>query len=351
MEKERIFWFNDGLCLNSPPQNWGGIHAWSQNLITQVDDGNRLHKIVNPLGTIEGVLEFVEKMHPTVVVDLTGSLENVLENFLPASKILSNFHISRIRKVNSPRLDGVGFLLSHSPREMQARSDDFDFSGPLLIDDVVWSGRTILVASDTLNLSRQNTSIATFCMNKGNFGRNPGAFDILGSKGFKRIFCGVDVFTPEDDGFHTKDLIKPNVIFNPDVFETIIRIQELREQDEVLKEQDHIELETCLEILTQNQAISPDSVFTSEELKKLIAEDKMVAPGGVPKNSLFVVNPTAWLMPSLSKRLTANVLRRNKDAIIASASMLSDLSENNEIVRENVTEIQAERQSRGAERS
>ncbi len=350
MEKERIFWFNDGLCLNSPPQNWGEIHIWSQNLVTHLDDGNRTHVIVNPLDTIEGIFQFIEKIDPTVVVDLTGSLKNALENFLPSSKVLSDFHISRIRKVNSPKLDGVGFLLSHSPKEMQTIKDDFDFSSPLLIDDVVWSGRTILVASDSLSLTRQDTSIATFCMNKGNFGGNPGAFELLKSKGFKSIFSGVDVFTPEDDGFHTKDLIKPKNILNMDSFETIIRIQELREQGELLQRKVLIELETRLELLAQNQAVSPDNILASEELKKLIAEGKMVAPGGVPKDSLFAINPTAWLMPSLSKRLSANVLRRNKDAIIAAVSMLSNLSENNEVVRESTNEIQTEQKSRGVER-
>lgn len=347
MEKEKVFWFNDGLCLNAPTQNWEEINVQSRKLISLIDNGERTHHVINPQLALISIKEFVDKTHPSVVVDLTGSLNNVIS--IPETEITSDFHISRLRRIDSPKIDGAGFLISHSQNELQKFLRLIDTSRPLIIDDVVWSGRTIVSVCDVLGLVKENTSIAAFCMNKGSFGKHQGGFGFLQEAGFTEIFSGFDVFTPKDDGFHTADLLKPGSVIDSSVFESIIRLQQFRELTLLHGQGTEDKQRECLHEITTVWKSDSNLILNSDQVKIMQSEGKIIVPGGVPKNALFSVNPPAWIMHSLSKRISSDVLKRNKDDIINAARSLNRFAENNETVREKSAEINAERNG-GAER-
>lgn len=326
MKEQAIIWFQDSVKLRSPKKKWGEIDMLTERLIGIIGHPAFEHRIIKPEVCMRLLREQLLSVDWdfSVVVDL-GGFRHWTEDFLPNLKpVLSKFHLSRVRNVTSPRLDGCGHLLALNPVEVERIRTKMDMTRPLFLDDVGWSGRTCLEAVKALGAS---SSIFGFLVaNTGDFGEGkPGATQLLEDSGAK-VVTGQFVETPRDDGFHLSDFFDHPFISEVEVFSTIVRIQELREElmvcDDTRRKQVEQEIKSLL--INNRSSLFPNSKG-SEEMKQLQAEGRFISSGGIPKNSFFDVNPPNWLMPSFSRRVRSDMLKENTTQIVDTLIRLRDV--------------------------
>ena len=329
MKEQAIVWFQDGVKLRSPEKKWGEIDMLTERLISLIGHPEFNHLIIKPencMRQLRGKLDS-PTTNFSAVIDLAGFGQRV-ENFLPEPNppVIGRFRLSRVRNVLSPRLDGCGHLLSIPQDKSQRLISQVDISQPLLVDDVGWSGRTVLEAAKILGIDTQRVTVAFLVGNAGSFGENkPGAVGLLENVGIK-VISGELVETPKDDGFHLSDFFDHPFIPEGEIFDVVIRIQQLREEMMICDEQRKrvIEQEISNLLLSNREVLFPNAKST-QELKELQSEGVFVNAGGIPKNSMFDVNPPNWLMPSFSRRVRSDMLRQNKAQIIDTLQGLRDV--------------------------
>lgn len=324
-EKSSILWFQDGIKLKSPDHQWATIDHLTNELIRLVGHPDFKHRIVFP----EQCRNKIELplTSDTTIVDLTGFVTQRETQQLPAIPVIGKFRVSRMRNVSSSRLDGSGFTLSMDPTEINGLKSAVHFENPIVIDDVAWSGRTAIETIRILGIDPTKTTFAALALNVGNFGENkPGAMDFLKQKGIKQVIGGELVRTPEDDGFHLADFFEHRSIANKEVFGVIIHIQKLREllnvSDESQRKQIEQEIKT---LLTDHRSVLFPQAKSTEQVKRLQEEGKVVTQGGIPKDSFFDTNPPNWLMPSFSKRVQASMLVTHIDEIVDVLKRFNDI--------------------------
>lgn len=312
--KETIVWFQDGVKLKSSPSKWEEIDVLTNQLINLIGHPDFTHRVVDPTQA-KGRLHLESSDCPSVCFDLTGT--RVGAELFPDILQIQNFRLSRIRNITSPRLDGCGHIISLSSTERSTLLSAHDSSKPLILDDVVWSGRTALEAIRILGLPPANSMFAAFAINIGNFGEGrPGAAGLLEAQGIQ-LKWGETVSTPQDDGFHLSDFFDHPHITESEIFDVVIQIQQLREnilaEDGSRKKELDLEIKGLLE--EHRQVLFPKSRST-EEIKRIQSDGKLIVNGGLPKNSFFDVNPLNWLMPSFSKRIRSEMMKIQKPKIL-----------------------------------
>lgn len=315
MNNQRILWFQDGVKFKAPPERWGDVDLLNKQLISLSGNVGFDHAIVDPMETARKMFGKVNISDFSCVIDLSGFFGTRIRDAFPSVQVITDFHLSRLRVVSSPRLDGSGFLISRGKEDIQKIQTEFDLSKPFFIDDVSWSGRTILEAIKVLGVDPEVTTVGFFAINEGNFGEGrPGAKEVLEDKGV-RVEAGTFVNTPIDDGFHLEDFF--TLPFLADAFDVIVDIQRIREE---YKKGDN----DVKQILSENRQLLFPAAFSTDEVKQLDSEGRFVSLGGINKNAFFDTNPTNWLMPSFSKRTNWGILQRNKRDIVA---VLEDLQQ------------------------
>lgn len=311
--KPSVLWFQDGIKLQSPNQEWRNIDVLTEELIRLVGHPGFKHEIIFP----ENCQLVFPVTRDHTIVDLSGfTMQSVVENW-PFLPVVEKFRISRVRNVSSQRLDGCGFTVSMTPKEIKGLSSSVNLENPVLIDDVAWSGRTALESIRLLGLNPTKTMLSVLVINVGNFGeRKPGAADLLKSKGV-RVSGGIEVKTPEEDGFHLADFFQNRTIADKEVFGVIIHIQRLRELMQSSDEEGRKNLEAEIKKLLgeHREALFPNAKST-EQMRQQQTNGTLIAQGGIPKNSFFDTNPPNWLMPSFSKRVQSEMLLTNIDQIV-----------------------------------
>lgn len=198
---QRILWFLDSAVLDKPPAVADDMRRETRELIARAGHPGFTHETVDPFACIEQLAPQLQREEFSTVIDLTGSLGDKLQ-LRGDVPVLTGFRISRLRKVSSARLDGCGHLFSLTEAERGQLQETFDLSRPLILDDVGWSGRTIVETATALNLPLRHTTAAFLTVNVGTFGEGkPGAAGLLTGLGMK-VVAGTEVRTPADDGFH-----------------------------------------------------------------------------------------------------------------------------------------------------
>ena len=308
--------FTDSVLAGITKRKWDLINSRSLTCVFQ--------KIVKKEITVE-VVDAIECLKPLLskirwddfitIIDLTGFWGKFLkEKFPNMPPIVDNFHLSRLRRVDSPRLDGVGFMISLIPEEIQTIKERNDLSRPLIFDDVGWSGRTIKQSASILGLSPEKTTVAFLCGNNGNFGEKPAGVGDLRNSGFT-VFAGKEVFSPSDDGFHLADFFHPNL---KEVFSLFLQIQELREKDDEKKLKSK---------LKENISFLFPQHFSLSKLEDLRNERRLILPGGLPQDCWFSINPTAFLYPSFSGRVLSGKLFLVQEGLVEELNKLWKLIE------------------------
>ena len=198
---QRILWFLDSAALTTAPERLPDLSVATTELIAAAGNSDFQHEIVDPFPCLDRLTQQLQIRDFSAIIDLTQVIHPHLQHWddIP---VISDFHISRLRKISSSRLDGCGHVVSLTDDDISSRSASIDFSRPLILDDVGWSGKTIVETMRMFNLKPTQTTVGFLVTNTGNFGEGkPGAFDQLTRMGVS-VLSGMEVHTPADDGFH-----------------------------------------------------------------------------------------------------------------------------------------------------
>lgn len=274
MNRQRILWFQDGVKLKASTSQWGQIDTLTQALVALAGNTVFDNAIVDPLPCAENLFKQTNMKDYSCIVDLSGFFGNVIRDTFSNVSVVSNFHLSRIRIVSSSRLDGSGFIVNLNSKEVTSLKNNIDFSKPLFLDDVSWSGRTIAEAIRTLGLDPKTATVGLLVANRGSFGEGkPGAFDILKEKGIQ-VLAGGNVLTPQDDGFHVADFFNFNL--SETVFDDILKIWEKRTEMESLPSEARRNKENEIKTLLINKkdALFPKAI-SSEEMRLLQEQGRL----------------------------------------------------------------------------
>lgn len=274
MNKQRILWFQDDVKLTTPINEWGRVDSLTQNLIALAGNRDFDHTVIDPISCAERLFRQIDMNGYSCIVDLSGFFGRLMKETFPKVSVVSNFHLSRIRTISSPRLDGSGFLVSLGSKEIINLKDTVDLSRPLFLDDVAWSGRTITEVIKILGVNPELLTVGLLIVNNGTFGEGkPGAFDILKEKGIQ-VLAGDIVSTPQDDGFHLADFF--NFIPDENVFDDILKVWEKRAEMESLpseiRRNRENEIKTLL--IKNKDALFPKAI-SSEWMKLLQQEGRL----------------------------------------------------------------------------
>ena len=324
MNKQRILWFQDGVKLKTPWSHWNKIDQLTNTLISKVGQPNFEHVVVDPAECMMDLRPKLVDQKFSCIIDLSGFIgkEVSKELSVPVSDAV---HLSRLRVITSPRLDGAGYLVSLKPREISETISTLDLSQPLILDDVSWSGRTIVEAIKLLRIDPSTVTAGLLAVNVGNFGEKPGAFKLLMERGVN-VLSGKSVVTPIDDGFHFSDFFDHPSIEN--IFDTIIHLQRLREEAITSTEDERRKIEQKIkDVLKENQRDFFPNALSSEEVKLVHEEGRLVGSSGISKGAFFTTNPLNWFLPSFSTRTQSATLMENREDIIGVLTDLRDIIE------------------------
>lgn len=354
MSKQRILIFQDGTKLTVPQDKWGDIDTLTNELVTLIQHPGFDYAVVDADPCIKKLSQKLEGQKPSCVIDLSGFFGRRIDKN-SGIPIFDSFRLSRVRNVSSPLLDGAGFISSLNTDEITAFKEKMRLEGsrngdgfrPLIFDDVSWSGRTMLEVINRLGLDLSSVNIGLLVCNEGAFRNKPTQITNLRAGGAK-TFIGMDVRTPDDDGFHLADFISPNL--TEDVFDAVIAIQKLRElksEDGTKGKEINNEIRT---ILTQMRERIFPNAKTSEEMLRLKTNGRLINNGGVSRDSLFDVNPPNWLLPSFSMRVQSATLRLNKNNLIGIIRELRDIIEPDKETKREIEPTISEVTLKGKER-
>lgn len=329
--KDRILWFQDGVKMRTPSKNWSRLDQLHKQLVSIAGNPLYDHEIIDPLVCAEELFRQIDFDKHSVIVDLSGLFNTALHE-ITLTPVVDTFRLSRIRDVLSPRLDGVGHIVSLSHFERLQLQQSIDLSRPLFIDDVCWSGRTVIDSARILGVPLDHASFGFLVLNQGIFGEGkPGPADIIKQQGGE-ILQGRTVWTPNDDGFHLADFFDNPFLSSPDIFDLVIKIQEFREMLSVQDCSNRKELEQEIKhILGENREVLFPSSISGEQMSMLREEGKLLAGGGFNKKSFFDINPPNWLMPSFSRRVNSNMLYGNRLMITDTLREMHNLIHDKEV--------------------
>lgn len=347
MNNQRILWFQDGVKLKIPWNHWNDIDRLTRTLISKVGQPDFEHVVVDPLECMNNLRPKLNDQKFSCIIDLSGFIgKKIVKEF--SMPILDAIHLSRLRVITSPKLDGAGHLVNLKPKEVSVATSSLDLSHPLILDDVSWSGRTIIEAIKLLKVGPTTVTAGLLTINKGNFGEKPGAFKLLMEKGVS-VLSGKSVDTPIDDGFHLADFFDhPSV---EDIFDKVIHLQILREEAFRTIGDERRKIEQKIKIfLRENQRDFFPNALSDEEVKLAEEEGRLVGSSGISKDDFFTTNPLNWFLPSFSKRINSDLLISNREDITNILKAFKEISDGNtETTWETKPQHFTERSSRGIE--
>ena len=289
----RLLIFEDSAFLRAPVQSRDKVSKLGTQLADTIgaltDDEVAIIRAMEALRELKGQILRISR--PTSIIDVTGGvLSSSLECFgdIP----VFNLGLSRVRKLDD-KLSGQGFLL----RGDWNQASTADLSRPLLLDDVNWSGRSIIEVMSLLGVETEQCIVGNLTTNWGMFGNKEGGGKLLQNMGVL-VLSGSNVSTPEDDGFHLEDFSVNN---GEKPFQRILTLDELRD----LKQR---------------------GVFLDR--------------AGLPKSGTaeFGINPNNLLMPSFQKRVRID--SEALDELLEIGRQLHDaMNDNNELGTETKAEL------------
>lgn len=335
MNKQRVLWFQDSIKLKTSESRWRDIDQLTKELFTRIGHPEFEQVIIDPLVCVNGLFQQLDLRSFSCVIDLSGFLGKVLIDQNHLTPVIDDLHLSRVRVVTSPRLDTAGYVVSLGPDEINRIKSTVDLSRPLLLDDISWSGRTLIETVRLLDINHPSATFGLLTVNEGCFGESNGALQLLLERGGS-VFAGSTVVTPRDDGFHLADFNHPSI---ETIFDIIIKLQKLREKTALAEDKNRKEINREIEkTLRENQKLLFPHALTTEEMKETQAEGRLIS-AGINKNSLFDINPPNWFMPSFSKRVQSSMLADNRDSIIGILRILRDIMDQD---KETKSEIKQE---------
>jgi hypothetical protein len=334
--QNRIVWMMDETIAHARPANWQRVRELEGALINGIGNPEFKHDIVDPIPCLREMARQLQHEQFSSIVDLTGWLTPAMQELFPNTPIENRFSLSRVRVVSSPKLETTGYKVSMFPEEIEEVRQAMDMTRPLILDDVSFSGWTSRKTMDILGVDPEATTHAFLIANTGNLGSDPGAVPMLESMGSRVIF-GHELKTPQDDGWHLKDLHQ-----NPNLDQAFILA--LLFQETIRKNGTESELaQQFFGHETVIRTLFPDHL-TSGQIKELMQEGRFVLKNGnvIEGDEIHARNPFLWASPAFQEHVDINRILANKDEVISILGELRSLTTDPEGKREASLELQRE---------
>lgn len=282
----------DESIAHSRPSEWGRVISLEQKIVNLIGNPNFEHILPNPIDGLVKIFSELKDLKFTSIIDLTGWLSPSLKNLFPCTPVINGFSLSRVRVVSSPNLETSGYTVTMNQTEIKNLKRSLDMEKTLIVDDTTFTGWTNLKTMELWGLEPKRTTHSFLIANTGMLDRNNhifGAVRNLETGGSKVIF-GHELSTPNDDGWHLKDLHQhQNLSEAFDMGLTILKlIEDEGPKSKVVK--------SVLQGEAVLNTIFPDRLST-RQIKKMIAEEKFIASGKVnldDENLVHTKNPLLW---------------------------------------------------------
>ncbi len=317
-----ILWMADEIIAQTHPKDWEAMSQLSHELFSTIGNPNLKHEIVMPQACIGELAQQLLPHKFSVAIDLTGGwLGESLRPVMSATPIINDFHLSRVRDVSDPSLGTTGHLLSLSPNQISHLKKEFDFSRPLILDDVSFSGLSSKVTIEQFGLDPKKTVNGFLILNEGELGPNPGARTSLEHMGSRAIGGRLMNTSLGDDGWHIKDFIEqPNLA---KILGTALLVQELFEIDGK-------ESEFAKRLFT-NEALRKvcfPKARNLNDLKKLSETDQFIFNQAhkAREGSIHTTNPTLLISPAVLEHISSKKFRDNFDHVSETMLAMQHLS-------------------------
>lgn len=271
MNTKKIIWMADESLGNSDPQTWDTILTQQRELIALIGKEEFAHEVLDPRICWKNLVRQISGQEFTTIIDLSGMFGKALQILFPNSALIAEFHISRVRDISAEGLPTTGHVSSLSIDQLRHRKQQLDLSRVLIVDDTSFSGASSEIAMQFWGLTPEQTAHAFLLGNTGEFpsgeGAKPGAVQRLQGKG-SQVFIGHEIKTPEEDGWHLKDLVDHSNI------------------DKALR--------TCLIQGKQDEQVLLGQSFTTEEILAMVEEGRMMLTQQPKEGGIHARNPFLW---------------------------------------------------------
>lgn len=337
----RIVWMSDELIATTRPNDWPRVVAGCKELFSLIGNNELTHDVVSPQECIGPLAQKLQGEHFSTIIDLTdnGWLSSSLHELFPATSVIKELHISRVRDVSNPELPTSGHIVNLNPWQINDIRNSFDLTKTLIVDDVSFSGSSSEIAMELFGLDPEKTTNAFLITNIGELGPNPGAKTRLESLG-SRLFTGQTLNTSEnDDGWHIKDFVQHPTLERS--LGLIVTIHEV-----ILKDGKDSEL---LKRLFQTESLKEilfPFALTPEKIQTLQNEGRFRLPEGKNIGSLtkgmHTTNPTLLTSPYFLKHVSSELFRINLNKVSEIIHEIQFLTKDKEAQTESVRGLRKE---------
>lgn len=310
----------DETIANAHPINWGRVRELEASLVAAIGSPDFNHVIADPIPLLRNLSRGLKNEDFSSVIDLTGWMTPALQELFPQIPVDNSFSLSRVRVVSSPGLETTGYKVSLFPEEVEDLRERLDLEKPLIVDDVSFSGWTSKKTMDILGINPASATHAFLLTNDGDLGNNPGAVGLLQGVG-GRVISGGTITTPQDDGWHLKDLHQ-----NPNLSESFVLsmlFQEIVGSDGMDSQsaRDFFRRSTVMRI------IFPDHL-TSDQIRRLMNEGRFITKDGNPPdgNEIHARNPFLWASPYFQAHVDMAKVIANNETVIKTLGELRSLT-------------------------
>lgn len=274
-QTKRIIWMADESLGSSDPSLWSSVLELNKQLIDLVGKNEFEHVIIDPRVCWANLVRQIRGQSFTTIIDLSTMFGSALREIFPNATVVEDFHISRVRKI-APGLPTAGHISSLSLEQIRNRKQLLNIGNTLIIDDTSFSGVSSEITMQLWGLNPEQTTHGFLLANTGHFlspeGNIPGAVVKLEAKGSRVIF-GNEIHTPDEDGWHLKDLAD-----HPNIERGLVAGLNRRDREKILV----------------NQSFSADDIMELANNGRMLLRQALSGEGKYAKNPLLWATDGIW---------------------------------------------------------
>jgi hypothetical protein len=337
----RIVWMSDELMATTRPEDWEVVSAKSKELFSLIGNAGFTHDVVSPQDCVIPLAHKLAGKKFSIIIDLTegGWLSDSFRNLFPATPVSTDLHISRVRNVSDPTLPTSGHIINLNRNRIESLKRRFDFSSPLILDDVSFSGASSELTMNLFGINPQNASNGFLITNIGELGPNHGAKSKLEALGSK-VFSGQTLNTSEgEDGWHIKDFVEHPFLERS--LGLIVTIHEIIQNDG--KDSEILRRLFATEAL---KGILFPFALPIDKLISLSREGQFKLPEGRDIGSLasgmHTTNPTLLTSPAFLAHIDSGKFNKNLNHVSRIIREIQLLTKDREAQRESTRQLRNE---------
>lgn len=308
-----------------------------KNLVDLIGSPKYEHILPNPIEGLTKIFNDLKGQKYSAILDLTGWLHPSLRSLFPNTPIVDGFSLSRVRVTSSPNMETSGYTVSMNPDEIQSIKQGLNMEKVLVTDDTTFTGWTSLKTMELWRLDPASTTHAFLIANTGMLSPEngiKGAVQELESKGSKVIW-GHELKTPQDDGWHLKDLHQHENLRSS--FSMGLKILKLMDEQGPNSE-------TVLSMLQSDNVIStlfPERLST-QEINQMTEVGKFIPSGKVDLTTnglIHTKNPLLWASRYFREHIDLQNVIEHQDEVGDILTELHTLTEDPEAGLEAAREL------------